>query len=158
MGKNGAAMRAEKAQKTIYTFTREQLAEHDRQVVKSQEAYLQKRLEEMKQEKNRELDEYLQEEWKKREELYKLDKGGFMDLLSLMLCVPARVLIEKFGWQPIPKDGVIDSELDLVRFTECVVEEMNRINEDELKDLRKYSEETYALYGVKYASQDAKGE
>ena len=67
MGKNGAAMRAAKEKNVTYTFTKEQLREHDLAVIRSKEDLLQHRLDEMRAEKNKELDEYLTEEWNKRE-------------------------------------------------------------------------------------------
>lgn len=52
MGKNGAAMRAAKEKNVTYTFTKEQLREHDLAVIRSKEDLLQHRLDEMRAEKN----------------------------------------------------------------------------------------------------------
>ena len=38
----------------------------------------------------------------------------------------------------------------LLQFSEAIVKEVNRICGDENADIRKYRDETYELYGVKY--------
>lgn len=154
MGKNGAAMRAAKEKNTIYTFTKEQLREHDIAVIRSEEDRLQKRLDEMRAEKNKELDEYLTTEWKKREELFRQSQDSIMSLLGIMLSVPARVLVEKFGWETVPKNWNGEYDIPLARFSNAVVDEINSIAVDDAKDIRKYCEETYEKCGVKYTTDE----
>ena len=158
MGKKGAAMRAAKQDHTVYTFTKEQLAAHDKFVIDQRIEKIKQKLEEEKEQKNTEIQDMLEREWKRREELCKFDNGGFNDLLSLMLCIPARVLIEKFHWKPIPTDAPTNKKLQIVRFADAVAEEINAIQSDELKDLRRYSEETYEKYGVKFVSNVTAGQ
>ena len=153
MGKNGAAMRAAKEKSVTYTFTKEQLREHDIMVIRSEEERLQKRLDELRAEKNKELDEYLTAEWKKREELFAQSHDSIVSLLGIMLSVPARILVEKFGWEPVPKDWNGVSNIPLARFSNAIVDEINSIAVDDAKDIRKYCEETYEKCGVKYAAE-----
>lgn len=154
MGKNGAAMRAAKEKNVVYTFTKEQLKEHDLAVIRSKEDLLQRRLDEMRAEKNKELDEYLTEEWNKREELFRQSHDSLVNLLGIMLSVPARVLVEKFGWDVVPEDWDRECDIPLARFSEAVVNEINSIAMDDTKDIRKYCEETYEKCGVKYTAQE----
>lgn len=154
MGKNGAAMRAAKEKNVTYTFTKEQLREHDLAVIRSKEDLLQHRLDEMRAEKNKELDEYLTEEWNKREELFRETHDSLVNILGIMLSVPARVLVEKFGWDAVPLGYNGEGDIPLARFSEAVVEEINSIAIDDTKDIRKYCEETYEKCGVKYATEE----
>lgn len=154
MGKNGAAMRAAKEKNVTYTFTKEQLREHDLAVIRSKEDLLQQRLDEMRAEKNKELDAYLTEEWNKREELFRQSHDSIVNILGIMLSVPARVLVEKFGWDVVPEDWDRESDIPLARFSEAVVNEINSIAMDDAKDIRKYCEETYEKCGVKYTAQE----
>lgn len=164
MGKKGAALRAAKAQSTTYTFTKEQLEEHDRHVLDTYRerviGKVVKRAEEYDEVRKKELNEYIEEEWKKREELFRNNHDGLMNTLSLLACCSSRVLIEKFHWKPIPKDGNYDRRNQTVRFADCLVQEINKICEDENADIRRYCEETYELYGVKFTAEedDANGD
>lgn len=155
MGKKGDALRAAKARNATYTFTRAQLEEHDRKVL---EAYkervrddcreqLKVRMEQHKQE----IDRHIDEEWKKRMELFAAEDGtNLTELLSLILCVSSRILIEKFRWKPIPKDAGFDRRNRTMRFSQYFADEITDICTDEKKDIRQYCDETYELYGVKY--------
>lgn len=155
MGKNGAAMRAAKEKNVVYTFTKEQLKDHDLAVIRSEKDRMQQRLDEMRAEKNKELDEYLTAEWEKREKLFRQSHDSIVNLLGIMLSVPARVLVEKFNWATVPKDWDGETDIPLARFSEAVVEEINAIAVDDTKDIRKYCEETYEKCGIKYAAEDA---
>lgn len=147
-------MRAAKEKNVTYTFTKEQLREHDLAVIRSKEDLLQQRLDEMRAEKNKELDEYLTEEWNKREELFRQSHDSIVNILGIMLSVPARVLVEKFGWDVVPEDWDRENDIPLARFSEAVVDEINSIAMDDTKDIRKYCEETYEKCGVKYTTQE----
>lgn len=79
MGKKGDALRASKAQSATYTFTRAQLEEHDRKVL---EAYKERVREECKEhlkeqieQHQRDIDRHIDEEWKKREEIFRAEDG-----------------------------------------------------------------------------------
>ena len=69
-------------------------------------------------------------------------------VLALLMSVPARILCEKFHWKGVRDEN--DHRSKLLQFSEAVVAEVNRICGDENADIRKYRDETYELYGVKY--------
>ena len=155
MGKRGKALREAKASKTTYVFTREQLEHHDKlvcdnfrdRIMEDCEKKLQKKAE-MTQ-KN--IDAYLEEEWKKREALMKTEGDNLNEMLSLLLSISSRILIEKFHWKPIPKDEKYDGRNNTAKFAKYYAEEVNLICSDEMKDIRKYCEETFDLYVVRYS-------
>ncbi len=158
MGKKGAALREKKSNNAVYTFTGAQLQEHDRVVIETfrerVKSECHRKVQEDIEEQKKVVDQYIQDEWAKREELFR-DEGKVMtELLSLLLCVSSRVLIEKFHWKPIPVDGYYDKRNKTVRFADLVVQEINGICEDDHKDIRRYCEETYELYGVKFAAEE----
>lgn len=153
MGKSGAALRAAKNDNVIYTFSKSQLMDHDLLVIKNEEERLQQKLDEIRAQKNKELDEYLNDEWQKREELFRQSHDSLVNLLGILLSVPARVLVEKFGWDSVPLDWDGKIDIPLARFSQAVVEEINTIAIDDTKDIRKYCDETYEKYGIKYAAE-----
>ena len=69
-------------------------------------------------------------------------------VLALLMSVPARILCEKFHWKGVMDEN--DHRSKLLQFSEAIVKEVNRICGDENADIRKYRDETYELYGVKY--------
>ena len=69
-------------------------------------------------------------------------------VLALLMSVPARILCEKFHWKGVRDEN--DHRSKLLQFSEAIVAEVNRICGDENADIRKYRDETYELYGVKY--------
>lgn len=164
MGKSGAALRAAKQQKTTYTFTREQLREHDRQVVEKFRRRVaedvvekaQKRMEEDFERRKAELEEAIIAEWDERKARFASEnpENNFLEFLSCTLAIAVRVLIEKFRWKPLPKEGKYDRRLRIVKFSDCVAAEIDRIAGDEMLDIRKYSEEVYELYGLKFGTEE----
>lgn len=112
MGKNGAALRERKLQTSTYTFTRAQLEEHDQLVIKARiekiRADLMEQMEKDFAQKAEEANRAIEEEWKRREELFKGDdwSSNFFLLLSLLLAVSSRVLVERFGWAPLPRTAI----------------------------------------------------
>ena len=156
MGKKGDLLRAQKKQAAVYTFTAEQLAEHDKMILRENRERVRETLKpEAEKYVQGQLDaarEIIRQEWETREKEFYTDSAddNFFNLLQYMLCVTSRVLIEKFRWKPIPKDGKYDRRNRTMRFADCVADEIARICSDECADIRKYAEETYQLYGVKY--------
>lgn len=141
MGKNGAALRAAKMQNTTYTFTREQLLAHDRQIrEKFAEEYKQR------------ADEYLNEEWERRRQTFAtgVSDDDFQTLLSYMLAVPVKVLVEQFGWKPCPKDRN-PGRNRLARFGDAVIAEIEGICGDDTKDITDYCQKVYDEYGIKFS-------
>lgn len=153
MGKKGDLLRALKEQNTTYTFTKAQLMEHDKQVKRD---ILLKAKEDLEAEARRQADAYVQHEWSEREKLFVENHpmDNVMTMMSLLLAVSSRVLIERFHWKPIPKDGVYDRRNRTMRFADYIVDELDKITRDVDADIRRYCEETYDLYGVKYTFID----
>lgn len=156
MGKSGERLRAEKARSASYVFTAEQLREHDRQVLLHEEERLKKRLEEELAKRQTAISQQIQDEWDAREKIFK--GGDFADhfflVLSMLLAVSSRVLIERFGWKPIPKDEYYDRRNRTARFADYLIEEVNGITGNEEADIRNYCDEVYNLYGVRFLMED----
>lgn len=155
MGKKGRELRQQKEAAAKYTFTMEQLRERDRQTI---ERFRQEITEDCRQKLEAEaerrqklLDEYLEKEWKEREALV-TDQTPLSDLMMMLLSLSTRVLIEKFHWKPIPENGVFDGRNKTAQFAKYLSEELNKITDDEMMDIRRYCEETYEMYGIKYIS------
>jgi len=161
MGKKGDLLRAMKAQQTTYTFTKAQLMEHDRVVIRDAlmkaEKELMKKAQAEYDAKNEELQKFIADEWETREKIFMENhpNENVISLMSLLLATSCRVLIERFGWKPIPKDGIYDRRNRTMRFADCVVDEIGKITQDENADIRKYCAETYDLYGVKFEVTEA---
>lgn len=97
MGKKGDLLRAQKAQRATYTFTAEQLKEHDRQI---RMAAIERKKEDLKNYARDVLD-------KDFAERQRLLEGSAEDVtltvFSMLISISCRVLVEKFGWKPIWK-------------------------------------------------------
>lgn len=156
MGKNGAALRAAKEERVRYQFTKAQMEEHDRFVINAHKARLQaeliEKVNEEYAEREQKVRELVEAEWKRREELFASGNSmdNLMQILALLLAVSCRVLVEKFHWKPVPKDGNYDRRNQLVRFSDYLVDEIQSITEDETKDIRRYCEEVREEYGVEF--------
>lgn len=156
MGKNGELLRKLKAEKKTYTFTSAQLQEHDEFVIRQKRDEIKRKLvaemDEKYKAKEAELQEAIRKEWADRESKFKGDdwSDNFFLMMSLLLSVSCRVLIEKFHWKPIPKDKYWNKTNRLARFGDAIIDEINGICNDEMKDIRWYVDETYELYGVKF--------
>lgn len=101
-----------------------------------------------------EVEKLVEAEWKRREELLSGDneEERLLKILSLLMSVPARILVEKFHWLPVRDEN--DHRSKLLQFSEAVVNEINRICGDENADIGQYADETYEKYGVKYTVED----
>lgn len=142
MGKNGQLLRMQKAQRVTYTFTREQLEEHDRQV----------RMEAINRKKD-ELKDYargiLDKDFAERQ---KLLEGSATDVtfnvFSMLISISCVVLVRQFGWKPVWKHSTKRSKL--IRFVMAVQQETERLVNDELLDIRKYAAEAWDITGVRF--------
>lgn len=150
-------LREAKKKEVTYTFTRAQLEEHDNfirtQFKERCKADIIQKLDADIEARKKEIDDYLTEEWKRREEIFSgINEGGdgFFNILSLLLATSSKVLIEKFHWKPVPKDSYFDKRLATARFGDYLVEEINAILEDENADIRRYCDKVYEDYGVKF--------
>lgn len=79
---------------------------------------------------------------------FTLEQIEAMKRQAVLMSVPARILCEKFHWKGVRNEN--DHRSKLLQFSEAIVKEVNRICGDENADIRKYWDETYELYGVKY--------
>lgn len=145
MGRSGAALRAAKQENTRYTFTRVQLREHD-DVVRRQYAERFKT----------EADRYIDTEWEKRRKEFTsgVSDDDFQTLLSYMLAIPAKVLVERFNWTPCPK-GREPGNNRLARFGEAIIDEIDSICSDDKKDIMDYCQAVYDKYGIKFNYAEA---
>lgn len=160
MGKKGDLLRQQKKENTKYTFTAAQLEAHDQFILQQKKAEImaetQKRIDAQYEEQKIELEKMVREEWDARAKEFSTEdrESDFFNLLQYLLAVPARVLIERFRWKPIPKDGRYDRRNHMTKFGECIIDEINKIQHDEMGDIRTYCQETYELYGVKFERGD----
>ena len=150
MGKKGDLLRQQKAQRATYTFTAAQLDEHDRQV--RQDA-IERKMSELKDYAHR----VIEEDFNERQ---KLLEGNAEDVtltvFSMLISISCRVLVERFGWKPIWKHSTGRNRL--ARFATAVQEEAERLVNDELLDIRKYTAEAWEITGVKLEPAEMEGE
>ena len=131
------------ANRTTYQYTLEQIEAIRKQAVRDAK-------EQMKAEIAKEIDDHIKAEWKEREKEMsgENEEERIEKVLALLMSVPARILCEKFHWKGVRDEN--DHRSKLLQFSEAIVKEVNRICGDENTDIRKYRDETYELYGVKY--------
>ena len=162
MGKKGDALRAHRAANARYSFTGAELEARDKMlidrfresVMENAQKELDRQVKEIEAKHFEEMERFIADEWKRREAMFS-DKGERLnEILRLLLACSSRVLIEKFHWRPIPEDGNYDKRNRTYQFAEHLVEEVNEICCDETKDIRKYCDETYEKYGVKYLFEE----
>lgn len=152
MGKKGDALRAQKAQASRYTLTRAEIDAIRHQAVQD---YIAKFRENLKKEFDAEkarIDEEVRAEWKRREEIFS-DHGGpesMFTLMSMTLAVPIAVLLDEFGWRPLPDEKhKVHPRSRLGRFVLGCEERLNEIAEDEKQDIGRFCEEVWKRSGVR---------
>ena len=77
-----------------------------------------------------------------------------MALASAMMSAAVVVLVENFGWKPVP-DKPRGRKTRLQRFCETVIVEMNRAGE---MNLMRYADEVDKKYGVAFGLEDVNEE
>ena len=161
MGKNGALLRAEKRKNTVYTFTREQLEARDRAVEQAYKERFDERLRAAFKAEQERIDAEIAAEWQRREEIFG-NRGGndsVYNLLALTIVVPIMVLIDEFGWRPLPPEHKrMHPRSKLARFVICCEDILNDISSDENKDIRTYCEEVWQRSGVKMSTTQEGGQ
>jgi hypothetical protein len=149
MGRSGDLLRAQKAQRATYTFTAEQLREHDRQV--AQDAVQRKRDDLIKG-----AHAFLTAEFEERQRLL---SGTATDVtarvFAMLISISCRVLVEHFKWSPVWGES---RHYRLARFVDYVKEEAERIVANEMADIRTYVAETYEITGVMLTVDEDKEE
>lgn len=148
-------LRAMKAQKSTYTFTRQQLEEHDRAVKieygKQLKEKVKKEAAEIDKKREADLMAKVKEVWDQRAAEFASGKAqdDVMAMLSYMMAVTAKVLIEEFGWTPV-EGHRFTKRNRIVRYASAVEREFEKIATDDDLGIVEYSQEVYELYGIKF--------
>lgn len=157
MGKMGALLRAQKAQKATYTFTAEQLRARDEALKASWKKDVMARVlddaRELDRQRMEEFTKRSNELWAERERRFKTgyQQGDVLAMASALMSITVAVLVEDFHWTPV-RNG---HRTKLQRFCEGVIERMNVIGQDENLDIMRYSDEIDKKYGVSFLMEDA---
>lgn len=141
MGKKGDLLRQQKAQRATYTFTAQQLEEHDRQVRMAA-------IERKKQDLKDYAHSVIEADFNERQKLLEGSAEDVtLNVFSMLISISCVVLVRDFGWKPIWKHT--NSRNRLERFVNAVQVEAERLVNDELLDIRKYAAEAWDLTGVR---------
>lgn len=136
-----------------YQLTAKEIREIEKRAVESKKEQIRDKI--MQEVKDKIMQE-VKEEWKRREEMFSgEDDKVVLNVLSLLLAIPVKVLCEKFGWKPYPLNKEENKNSRILKFSREVIKETNDIFADENADIRNYVEEVYQKYGVKYHMEDA---
>lgn len=139
------AARQQEAAEVRYQLTAKEIREIEKRAVESKKEQIRDK-----------IMQEVKEEWKRREEMFSgEDDKVVLNVLSLLLAIPVKVLCEKFGWKPYPLNKEENKNSRILKFTREVIKETNDIFADENADIRNYVEEVYQKYGVKYHMEDA---
>lgn len=130
MGKSGEALRAAK-KKVTYMLTQEQLEERDRKV---REMYRERVVAEAR--------EVLKQDEKKIEE----DK--FFYTLEFALAVSSKILVEEFGWSPLPEKVKPSNRYRLTRFAVAIQETIADMELNSPDDIKNFNQMVFEKYGV----------
>ena len=71
--------------------------------------------------------------------------------MCLLLATSVNVLVQKFRWKPVDEGS--DKRSSLIRFSDAVLGEVNRILADEQEDIRTYADKVYETCGIRYEIQ-----
>lgn len=139
------AARQQEAAEVRYQLTAKEIREIEKRAVKSKKEQIRDK-----------IMQEVKEEWKRREEMFSgEDDKVVLNVLSLLLAIPVKVLCEKFGWKPYPLNKEENKNSRILKFSQAVIKETNDIFADENADIRNYVEEVYQKYGIKYHMEDA---
>lgn len=139
------AARQQEAAEVRYQLTAKEIREIEKRAVESKKEQIRDK-----------IMQEVKEEWKRREEMLSgEDDEVLLNVLSLLLAIPVKVLCEKFKWKPYPLNKEENKNSRILKFSREVIKETNDISADENADIRNYVEEVYQKYGVKYHMEDA---
>lgn len=149
----GALNRKAKKQKTVYTFTAEELEAHDmaiyRQARESALPELRQKLIVLQNQSLEEQHAALDAYWREKHEEFK--EGGtettMSNSIAFTMAICCRVLIEKFGWKA---PGPRGRNPKVMKLAEALLEEIGYIRRSSETDLVRYAEETKELYGLEF--------
>lgn len=137
--------RQQEAAEVRYQLTAKEIREIEKRAVESKKEQIRDK-----------IMQEVKEEWKRREEMLSgEDDEVVLNVLSLLLAIPVKVLCEKFKWKPYPLNEEENKNSRILKFSQAVIKETNDIFADENADIRNYVEEVYQKYGVKYHMEDA---
>jgi hypothetical protein len=154
MGKRGEELRRLKGERVKYTFTRAELEAHDQQVRREFVDEYRKTLKTKMREAADEMKQQVQDEWDKR--AAEFSQGGedeFLAYMQYLLAVSCRVLIEQHGWSPPPKNAE-GARYKIVRFANKVIDEIEKISNDEKLDIRTYAAEVKEKYRIEFLRKE----
>lgn len=138
------AARQQEAAEVRYQLTAKEIREIEKRAVESKKEQIRD-----------EIMKKVNEEWKRREELLSGEESDVtLNVLSLLLAIPVKVLCETFGWKPYPLNKEENKNSRILKFSRAVIKETNDIFADENADIRNYVEEVYQKYGIKYHMED----
>lgn len=139
------AARQQEKDKVRYQLTAEEIRQIEKKAVESKKEQIRDK-----------IMQEVKEEWKRREEMLSgEDDEVVLNVLSLLLAIPVKVLCEKFKWKPYPLNEEENKNSRILKFSQAVIKETNDIFADENADIRNYVEEVYQKYGIKYHMEDA---
>lgn len=139
------AARQQEAAEVRYQLTAKEIREIEKRAVESKKEQIRDK-----------IMQEVKEEWKRREEMFSgEDDEVVLNVLSLLLAIPVKVLCEKFKWKPYPLNEEENKNSRILKFSQAVIKEANDIFADENADIRNYVEEVYQKYGIKYHMEDA---
>ena len=138
------AARQQEAAEVRYQLTAKEIREIEKRAVESKKEQIRDK-----------IMQEVKEEWKRREEILSGDDEVVLNVLSLLLAIPVKVLCEKFKWKPYPLNEEENKNSRILKFSREVIKETNDIFADENVDIRNYVEEVYQKYGIKYRMEDA---
>lgn len=139
------AARQQEAAEVRYQLTAKEIREIEKRAVESKKEQIRDK-----------IMQEVKEEWKRREEMLSgEDDEVLLNVLSLLLAIPVKVLCEKFKWKPYPLNKEENKNSRILKFSREVIKETNDIFADENADIRNYVEEVYQKYGIKYHMEDA---
>ena len=139
------AARQQEKDKVRYQLTAEEIRQIEKKAVESKKEQIRDK-----------IMQEVKEEWKRRGEMLSgEDDEVVLNVLSLLLAIPVKVLCEKFKWKPYPLNKEENKNSRILKFSQAVIKETNDIFADENADIRNYVEEVYQKYGIKYHMEDA---
>lgn len=136
--------RQQEAAEVRYQLTAKEIREIEKRAVESKKEQIRDK-----------IMQEVKEEWKRREEMLSgEDDEVVLNVLSLLLAIPVKVLCEKFKWKPYPLNEEENKNSRILKFSQAIIKETNDIFGDENADIRNYVEEVYQKYGIKYRMED----
>lgn len=138
------AARQQEAAEVRYQLTAKEIREIEKRAVKDKKEQIRD-----------EIMKEVNKEWKRREELLSGEESDVtLNVLSLLLAIPVKVLCETFGWKSYPLNKEENKNSRILKFSRAVIKETNDIFADENADIRNYVDEVYQKYGIKYRMED----